>query len=96
MDEFDAVGAERATAAAPLRVGYCHGSEGGATRAIGALLVEQPEAAVRPDGLTSLTILDGLRSARSPSASCALPSVSPSGSRRCRSLESRSTTGRPR
>ena len=62
MERFDAVGAELATAAtAPLRVGYCHGSEGGVMRAIGALLVEQPEAAVRPDGLTSLTILDGLR-----------------------------------
>ena len=33
-------------------------------RAIGALLVEQPDGAVRPDGLTSLTILDGLRSGR--------------------------------
>jgi DNA-binding transcriptional LysR family regulator len=62
MDRFDSVGAELATAAtAPLRVGYCHGSEGGVMRAIGALLVEQPDVAVRPDGLTSLVILDGLR-----------------------------------
>ena len=63
MDRFEAVGIELATAAtAPLRVGYCHGSEGGVMRAIGALLVEQPDVAVRPDGLTSLMILDGLRS----------------------------------
>ena len=62
MDRFDAVGAELATAAiAPLGVGYCHGSEGGVMRAVGALLAEQPDAAVRPDALTSLTILDRLR-----------------------------------
>jgi DNA-binding transcriptional LysR family regulator len=63
MDRFDAVGGELATAAtAPLRVGYCHGSEGGVMRAVGALLAEQPDAAVRPDSLTSLTILERLRS----------------------------------
>ncbi len=63
MDRFDTVGAELATAATvPLRVGYCHGSEGGVMRSIRALLVEQPDLTVRPDGLTSLTILDQLRS----------------------------------
>ena len=62
MDRFGAVGAELATAATvPLRVGYCHGSEGGVMRSIRALLAEQPEVTVRPDGLTSLTILDQLR-----------------------------------
>ena len=62
MDRFGAVGAELATAATvPLRVGYCHGSEGGVMRSIRALLAEQPDVTVRPDGFTSLTILDQLR-----------------------------------
>jgi DNA-binding transcriptional LysR family regulator len=63
MDRFDAVSEELASSVSlPLRVGFCHGSEGGVMRAIRALLDEQPDLAVRPDALTSLNILDGLRS----------------------------------
>jgi DNA-binding transcriptional LysR family regulator len=62
MERFDAVSAEIASSVSlPLRVGFCHGSEGGVMRAIRALLDEQPDLAVRPDGLTSLHILEGLR-----------------------------------
>jgi DNA-binding transcriptional LysR family regulator len=63
MERFDAVSEQLASSVSlPLRVGYCHGSEGGVMRAIRALLDEQPDLAVRPDALTSLNILDGLRS----------------------------------
>jgi DNA-binding transcriptional LysR family regulator len=62
MERFDSVSEDLASSVSlPLRVGFCHGSEGGVMRAIRGLLVEQPELAVRPDALTSLTILDGLR-----------------------------------
>ena len=63
MERFDAVSEQLASSVSlPLRVGYCHGSEGGVMRAIRALVAEQPDLAVRPDALTSLQILDGLRS----------------------------------
>jgi DNA-binding transcriptional LysR family regulator len=64
-ERFDAVAAELASASPPtLTVGYCHGSEGGMMQAIRAFRAEHPDALVRPDALTSLHILDGLRSGR--------------------------------
>ena len=66
MDRFDMVARDlaSATSAATLAVGYCHGSEGGVMRAIGAFRAEHPDVAVRPNALTTLHILDGLRSGR--------------------------------
>jgi DNA-binding transcriptional LysR family regulator len=65
MERFDAVAVELASSGPPtLTVGYCHGSEGGAMRSVRAFLGEHPGAAVRPDALTSLLILDGVRSGR--------------------------------
>jgi DNA-binding transcriptional LysR family regulator len=66
MDRFDAtaVGLASAPPAAACTVGYCHGSEGGMMRTIRTFRVEHPEVDVRPDGLTSLLILEGLRERR--------------------------------
>jgi len=66
MDRFDAAAAELAAAAAPtmMTVGYCHGSEGGALRAFHAFRAEHPDVVLRPDAMTSLHILDGLREGR--------------------------------
>jgi DNA-binding transcriptional LysR family regulator len=65
VERFDATAVELASAPAPvLTVGYCHGSEGGMMRAIRAFRAEHPDAAVRPDALTSLLILDGIGSGR--------------------------------
>ena len=62
MDRFDAVGAELATAATvPLARRLLPRQRGRRDAVDQGLLAEQPEAAVRPDGLTSLTILDRLR-----------------------------------
>src|SRR5262245_45850848 len=64
MDRFEATAAEVASAPAAWTVGYCHGSEDGMMRTIRAFRAEHPDAALRPDGLTSLLILDGLRAGR--------------------------------
>lgn len=61
---FDAAASSLALAPATCAVGYCHGSEGGMMRAYRAFLSSHPDAAVRPEGLTSLRILDGLRDGR--------------------------------
>ena len=64
VDRFDAAAAELASVPTPWTVGYCHGSEDGMMRTIRAFRSEHPDAVVRPDGLTSLLILDGLRGGR--------------------------------
>jgi len=64
MDRFDATAAALVAAPAAWTVAYCHGSEGGMMRTIRAFRAEHPDAEVRPDGLTSLLILDGLRDGR--------------------------------
>ena len=64
MDRFDAAAAELVSEPATCTVGYCHGSEDGTMRTIRAFRAEHPDAVVRPDGLTSLLILDGLRAGR--------------------------------
>ena len=64
MDRFDAAAADLASVPATWTVGYCHGSEDGMMRTIRAFRAEHPDAVVRPDGLTSLLILDGLRAGR--------------------------------
>jgi DNA-binding transcriptional LysR family regulator len=64
MDRFDAAAAELASVPTTWAVGYCHGSEGGLMRSIRAFRAERPESVVRADGLTSLLILEGLRTGR--------------------------------
>jgi DNA-binding transcriptional LysR family regulator len=64
MGRFDAAVAALVAAPATLTVGYCHGSEDGVMRTIGAMRTAHPEIVVRADGLTSLLILDGLRAGR--------------------------------
>jgi DNA-binding transcriptional LysR family regulator len=64
MDRFDATAAELAAVPTTWTVGYCHGSEGGMMRTIRAFRAQHPDVVVRPDGLTSLHILDGLRAGR--------------------------------
>jgi DNA-binding transcriptional LysR family regulator len=61
MDRFAATASELADAPTTWAIGYCHGSERAAMRAIGAFRSSRPDAVVRADGLTSLRILDGLR-----------------------------------
>ncbi|MGH9213572.1 MAG: LysR family transcriptional regulator [Acidimicrobiales bacterium] len=64
VERFDAAAAELASAPTTWTVGYCHGSEDGMMRTIRAFHAEHPDVVVRPDGLTSLLILDGLRTGR--------------------------------
>jgi DNA-binding transcriptional LysR family regulator len=64
MDRFDAAAAELASAPATWTVGYCHGSEDGMMRTVRAFRAEHPDANVRPDALTTLLILEGLRAGR--------------------------------
>jgi DNA-binding transcriptional LysR family regulator len=64
MDRFDGAAAELAAVPTTWTIGYCHGSEDGMMRTIRAFRAEHPDATVRPDALTSLLILDGLRAGR--------------------------------
>jgi DNA-binding transcriptional LysR family regulator len=64
MDRFDVAASRLASMPTPWTVGYCHGSEDGMMRTIRSFRAEHPDAVVRPDGLTSLLILDGVRSGR--------------------------------
>jgi DNA-binding transcriptional LysR family regulator len=61
VDRFTAAAGELAAAPSVWAVGYCHGSEGGMMRTIRAFRAGHPDLVVRADGLTSLRILDGLR-----------------------------------
>jgi DNA-binding transcriptional LysR family regulator len=61
MDRFTATAGELAAAPATLTLGYCHGSEAAVMRAIATLHTSRPDVIVRADGLTSLRILDRVR-----------------------------------
>ena len=63
-ERFEAAAADLASAPAPQSVAYCHGSEDGMMRTIREFRTGHPDAIVRPDGLTSLHILDGVRDGR--------------------------------
>jgi DNA-binding transcriptional LysR family regulator len=64
VDRFDTAAAGLASAPATWTVAYCHGSEDGMMRTLRAFRAEHPDTVVRPDGLTSLLIFDGLRAGR--------------------------------
>src|SRR5215510_2277040 len=64
VDRFDTAAAGLASIPATWTVAYCHGSEDGMMRTLRAFRAEHPDTVVRPDGLTSLLILDGLRGGR--------------------------------
>jgi DNA-binding transcriptional LysR family regulator len=64
VEGLSATAAELASAPATWTVAYCHGSEGGMMRTVRAFRSWHPDVVVRPDGLTSLLILDGLRAGR--------------------------------
>src|SRR6266508_3145128 len=62
MDRLATTARELASAPSTWAIGYCHGSERAVMRALGAFREEHPDVVMRADGLTSLRILDGLRS----------------------------------
>jgi DNA-binding transcriptional LysR family regulator len=63
VDRFTAAAEAERVASSPSTwaVGYCHGSEGGMMRTIRAFRAAHRDLVVRADGLTSLRILDGVR-----------------------------------
>jgi DNA-binding transcriptional LysR family regulator len=66
-EHLEATAATLAGHGAPSRtvtLAYCHGSEGGAMRALQAFRVAYPDVAVRPSSLTSLRIVEAMRSGR--------------------------------
>ena len=94
MDRFATVAAELAPAPPPCAVGYCHGSEGRMMSTIKALRAARPEMAVRADGLTSLRILEGLRTGSLAAGIVRGPVPDPAGWRRHRWRTSPWTTSR--
>jgi DNA-binding transcriptional LysR family regulator len=62
MDRFAATAGELAATPVAIAFGYCHGSERAAMLALGAFREAHRDTVVRADGLTSLRILDGVRS----------------------------------
>jgi DNA-binding transcriptional LysR family regulator len=66
-DHLEATAAALAGHAAPLpmvSLGYCHGSEGGAMRALQAFRIAHAHVAVRPSSLTTIRIIEAMRSGR--------------------------------
>ena len=61
MERFAATAGALAAAPPTSALGYCHGSERAAMRAVGAFRASHPATVVHADGLTSLRILDGIR-----------------------------------
>jgi DNA-binding transcriptional LysR family regulator len=66
-DHLESTAAALAGHAAPtptVSLGYCHGSEGGAMRALQAFRVAHADVAVRPSSLTTIRIIEAMRSGR--------------------------------
>jgi DNA-binding transcriptional LysR family regulator len=78
MDRFTATADELAAAPATWTLGYCHGSESAVMQAIATMHTADPDAVVRADGLTSLRILDRVRTG-SMSAGIVRGPVPPAG-----------------
>jgi DNA-binding transcriptional LysR family regulator len=64
VDRFEQSAEQLTSAATDLAFGYCHGSEGGAMRALRRFREERPDVLVHPAGMTSLNIVESLASAR--------------------------------
>lgn len=62
--QFSQVAGVLAAAPDEVSFGFCHGSEGGAMRAMRRFRDQQPEVPVRPAAMTSLNIVEALRAGR--------------------------------
>jgi DNA-binding transcriptional LysR family regulator len=63
-ERFRQVAGQLAADPVDLGLGFCHGSEGGAMRAMRQFHEQQPDITLRPGAMTSLMIYDGLRTGR--------------------------------
>ena len=64
VDRFEQSAEQLTLVAADLALGYCHGSEGGAMRALRRFRDERPDVLVHPASMTSLNIAESLASGR--------------------------------
>jgi DNA-binding transcriptional LysR family regulator len=64
VDRFEQSAEQLTLVATDLALGYCHGSEGGAMRALRRFREERPDVLVHPASMTSLNIGESLASGR--------------------------------
>ena len=64
VDRFEQSAEQLTLVATDLSLGYCHGSEGGAMRALRRFRDERPDVLVHPASMTSLNIAESLASGR--------------------------------
>src|SRR4029079_12934079 len=64
VDRFEQSAEQLTLVATDLGLGYCHGSEGGAMRALRRFRDERPDVLVHPASMTSLNIVEALSSGR--------------------------------
>lgn len=64
VDRFQQSAERLSSAASDLAFGFCHGSEGGAMRALRRFREERPDVVVHPSPMTSLNIVDGIAGGR--------------------------------
>jgi DNA-binding transcriptional LysR family regulator len=64
VDRFEQSAEQLTLVATDLALGYCHGSEGGAMRALRRFRDERPDVLVHPASMTSLNIAEALVSGR--------------------------------
>lgn len=63
-EEFEELAGEVRSGPSELAFGFCHGSEGGAMSALRRYRDELPQVVVRPSAMTSLSIVEAIRSGR--------------------------------
>jgi DNA-binding transcriptional LysR family regulator len=64
VDRFEQSADQLTMVATDLGLGYCHGSEGGAMRAVRQFRDERPDVLVHPASMTSLNMVESLASGR--------------------------------
>lgn len=64
VDHFEQTAEQLTLVATDLGLGYCHGSEGGAMRALRRFRDERPDVLVHPASMTSLNMVESLASGR--------------------------------
>jgi DNA-binding transcriptional LysR family regulator len=64
FDRFEQAAAQLTAVATDLSLGYCHGSEGGAMRALRRFRDERPDVLVHPASMTSLNMVESIASGR--------------------------------